>query len=278
MATKSVRIVSNTPLVDERGYDRSSVVVLHSDMHNVGSLNSFVSVLDATTTPAADLVFDHGSENGVADSSGPTLGVAKLSTRSGSAGTSGRIWISDRVAQNQPTLLAGHHEMMCEARVRLVVGNDPNVEFRVGFFPAHNDPDNALMAVMFFCKANQTTWKTAIHRYVGVEGGMPSYSLEFDTGIPVADWHVLKVEISKSGDRAVFYVDGRAVRVETVNIPTWQSIKAIRSSLNLAFDDNTIRTVNECMQAGVSFRTGAGLNPTGVWSLFCDWCTFKYYR
>lgn len=285
MTTKSVRVVSNAPLVDERGYNRSSVIVLHSDMHNAGNWNQFISVLASDgVTPAGTCVYDQGSGfQNLADSSANTLGVVKMSTISGAGGLSGRVWLADRVGQQQPTLLPGYYEMMYESRVRAAfASSDANIEFRCGFQTAHEDPGTMSHALCFACLGTQSTWQVTIRRFWVGDGsgiaGTAEYSKVVDTGISVSDWHTLKIEISKTGDCVVFYIDGKAVHVQTEGIPNWNYAIAARKAAAQPFTESATRAGNTCLMAATGLRTFAGVNPTAVHSLFCDWATFKFYR
>lgn len=286
MTTKSVRIVSNAPAVDERGYNRASVVVLHSDMHNAGNWNQFIST--NTSVAAGTCTYDQGAGTqapnvNFCEPGTPTLGVVAMQTIVGATGKSGRVWLADRVGQNQPALLPGYNEMMYEARVRLEFGsNDADIEMRCGFQTAHEDPGAMSNAVCFICRGNKSTWSVQVRRiWVGDGSGIAGtneFSKEVDTGISVADWHTLKVEISKTGDCAVFYIDGKAVHVQYEGIPNWLFAIAARKASAQAFDPASIRTANLCMMPGTAYRYTSGLNPPAIHSLYCDWATFKYYR
>jgi hypothetical protein len=280
--TKSVKFVSGTPVVDERSVDRSKVLVLHSDMHNLGNWNQFISTnagVDATT-----ISYDQGAgTSNLADSSGDTLGVAILATKSGAAGSGGRAWIADRYVQQQPALLCGYHEMSFECRVKLEFGaSDANVEMRCGFQTGHQDPGTMQNALCFICLADSSTWKVLVRRQwdgAGSQyGGANEYSKEIDTKVSVTGWHVLRVDVTKTGDMATFYIDNRVVHVQQGFLPTWQYIMEARKAASVSYDETTIRAANEAMKVAVGFRTTSSTNPAAVHKMYCDWSTFKFYR
>jgi len=185
-----------------------------------------------------------------------------------------RGWVSDRPSVSvQPQFLAGMAQMRFASRIRVNLNNQTNLTFRTGLTQAHVEPqvswayvgDGQLNTICFYCAGAKTTWHTFCSAgYVPDASPALGAAVEYNTGISVADWHVLEIDVNASGTEVKFYVDGTLVNTVTNAsvIPTTTTYTLPKSN-------------GEYLMAGSVTRTNAtGISAAASFDL--DWQYFEY--
>ena len=179
-----------------------------------------------------------------------------------------RTWISDRWLPRNGQLYFGPYEMDVTCRVRHFARDGVNSNFcpRVGWSGGHQDfdvntgdPTTMTAIAAFTASRTESTWRT--HTCSTAEDNSVT-GRRFDTGIPINEWHTLRVWVAKGGSEVVYSIDGKVVDRVT--------------DQKLICTNSTIVAAGNGMQGGAVLRgqqTGLANYP----QLDVGWCLVRIF-
>lgn len=204
-----------------------------------------------------------------------TQGFTRMTVPASSADLNAREWIADRLKTTNSSLMIGDFESDCYVRVRYDKSTDassisvPRIGFSQGHITYSPPTDVFDNAACFVSEGARQTWIVVVACNATTDGT----TKEIDTGIAIADWHVLGVHCNDGANVVTFTIDGKIVHVEKdpLFIPSRKNL----ASRGVIRAEGTIDGAT--VGSGVTLRGRSSASAGNEAKLDIDWIRVRHF-